>query len=147
MSQSDAHRDLVQAVVEKLAQRYPDINITADLQQLPGDELPPIIDGYRPDVYARQKHKFLLVIAEAKTDYDIDNSHTRAQVTSFINHLEQQKQGIFILVVTGSGAARAKTLLRFMRVELRVQNTRLEVFDTCDFWLLDSQGGVQWLLT
>ena len=147
MSQSDAHKDLVESIVEKLAQHYPDINIIADLQQFPGDELPPFIDGYRPDLYARQDHKGLIVIAEAKTDNDIDSSHTCEQLTSFIKHLEKQKQGIFVLVVTGSGACRAKTLLRFMRVELGVKNTKLQVFDTCDFWLLDSEGGVRWLLT
>lgn len=147
MSQSDAHRDLVQSIVEKLAQRYPGINLDADLQQFPGDELPPLIDGYRPDVYARQDHKGLLVIAEAKTDNDVDNPHTRAQLTSFISYLEKQKQGCFVIVVTGVGATRAKTLLRFMRMELQVKNTKLKVFDTCDLWLLDSQGGVQWLLT
>lgn len=147
MSQSDAHRDLVQSIVEKLAQRYPGINLNADLQQFPGDELPPLIDNYRPDVYARQDNIGLLVIAEAKTDNDIDDPHTRAQLTSFISYLEKQKQGCFVFVVTGVGAARAKTLLRFMRMELQVKNTRLEVFDTCDLWLLDSQGGVQWLLT
>ena len=147
MSQSDAHRDLVQSIVEKLAQRYPGINLKVDLQQVPGDELPPLIDGYRPDVYVRQDQKGLLVIAEAKTDNDIDNPHTRAQLTSFISYLEKRKQGCFVLVVTGVGATRAKTLLRFLRMELQVKSTKLEVFDTCDLWLLDSQGGVQWLLT
>lgn len=147
MSQSDAHRDLVQSIVEKLTQRYPGISLKADLQQVPGDELPPLIDGYRPDVYVRQDQKGLLVIAEAKTDNDIDNPHTRAQLTSFISYLEKRKQGCFVLVVTGVGATRAKTLLRFLRMELQVKSTKLEVFDTCDLWLLDSQGGVQWLLT
>ena len=147
MSQSDAHSDLVQSIVEKLAQRYPGINLNADLQQFPGDELPPLIDSYRPDVYGWQGDEGLLVIAEAKTDHDIDNPHTRAQLTSFISYLEKQKQGCFILVVTGVGATRAKTLLRFMRVELQVKNTNLEVFDTCDLWSLDPESGVQWLLT
>ncbi len=147
MSQSDAHRSLVQSIVEKLVQRYPGLKLNADLQQSPGDELPPFIGGYRPDVYARQDCEGLVVIAEAKTDNDIDSPHTRAQLTSFISHLERQKLGYFILVVTGVGATRAKTLLRFMRMELQVKNTKLEVFDTCDLWLLDSHGGIQWLLT
>ena len=146
MSQSEAHRTLVETVAVAIVKRHRGIVTTVDLQLSPGDELPPLIDGFRPDVYAKNSQIGLIVIAEAKTDNDIDNRHTHGQITSFINYLERQKKGSFILAVTGIGADRAKTLLRFTRRELGVESTMIEVFDCCDFWRLDPSSGVKWHL-
>ena len=146
MSQSEAHRYLVKRVAEEITKLHPGTVITVDLQSSPGCDLPPIIDGFRPDVYARNNQTGLIIIAEAKTDRDIDEKHTYEQTSSFVNYLERRGKGRFILSVTGTGANRAKTLLRFMSKELRLKNTVIEVFDCCDFWLFDLNGGVRWHL-
>ncbi len=146
MSQSEAHRTLVEMVTTAIEKRHQGIVAIADLQLSPGDELPPLIDGFRSDVYARNNQMGLIIIGEAKTDNDIDNRHTYDQITSFINYLERQKKGNLILAVTGISADRAKTLLRFIRRELGVEKTIMEVFDCCDFWRLDPSGGIKWHL-
>lgn len=147
MSQSDAHRMLVIRVAKAIQSRYPRIWLTTDLQRAPGNPVPPLIGGYRPDVYARRHSTKFFVIAEAKTDRDLDNKHSHRQISSFINFLEQQDNGLFVLSVTGHGANRAKTLLRFMRRVLQVKNAEIAVFDGCDFWLLTSPGGESWHLS
>ena len=147
MSQSDAHRNLVTQVAKALESRYPRISIITDVQRVPGDAVPPIIDGYRPDVYARRMSANDLVIAEAKTDDDIDNTHTHNQIISFLTYLERSGSGFFVLSVTGYGANRAKTLLRFIYRDTLVTSTDLAVFDGCDFWLLDPTGGIVWRLS
>lgn len=149
MSQSDAHKNLVLQVVTELESRYLQISIVADIQQNPGDPVPPLIDGFRPDVYATMSKDSVLmvVVAEAKTDGDLDNEHTDAQLSAFINYLEQQGNGSFILAVTGHSADHAKTLLRFMHQTNRVKNTVLAVFDSYDFWELDTNSGLLWHLT
>ena len=81
----------------------------------PGDEVPPLIGGFRPDVYGRKTSASSIVIAEAKTDGDLDNKHTHNQIKSFIDYLERRENSFFVLSVTGYGANRAKTLLRFMQ--------------------------------
>ena len=146
MSQSELHKSLVETVTAAIKKRHQGIVTTVDLQMQPGDELPPIIDGFRPDVYARNSQTGLIIIAEAKTDNDILNEHTYQQVTSFINYLERQKKAKLILAVTGIGANSAKTLLRFICRELNVKSTVIEVFDCCDFWLIDPNGWVKWHL-
>ena len=146
MSQSDTHRKLVIQVAKALELRCPRISIITDVQQTPGDLVPPVIDGYRPDVYARMPAN-AIVIAEAKTDSDIDNRHTRNQTLSFLTYLERNGNGLFVLSVTGYGANRAKTLLRFIRRDTLVTSTDIAVFDGCDFWLLDSPGGRTWHLS
>lgn len=135
---------MAREVMRALAHRFPDISITADLQQEPGDEVPPVIDGFRPDVYAGRPEKGFIVIAEAKTDNDIDNRHTRGQVTSFVNHLDRKKKGLFVLAVNGHKADLAKTVLRFVRMETGVARTEIEIFDGCDFWRLCPDGGTSW---
>ena len=76
MSQSETHRNLVVQVAKALEARYPRLSIVTDVQQAPGDVVPPLIDGYRPDMYARKRSTNEIVIAEAKTDKDIDRTHT-----------------------------------------------------------------------
>ncbi len=146
MSQSKAHRDLIEGTVDVLSSRYTNISMLVDLQQKPGDEVPPKIGRFRPDVYATRKREHFIVIAEAKTDGDIDNQHTHDQVISFIKYLNRSEESLFILAVTGYGADRARTFLRFIRKELQVVSAEIEVFDGCDFWRLDSKEGVNWHL-
>ena len=146
MSQSKAHTTLVKGTVKALRFRYANISMRVDLQENPGDEVPPKICGFKPDIYAMRNQGNPIIIAEAKTDRDIDNKHTRAQATSFIRYLEHGEDGLFILSVTGFGADRAKTVLHFIRKELRVMSTEIEVFDGCDFWRLDSGEGANWHL-
>ena len=147
MSQSDAHRKLVTQVAKALEARYPRLSIVTDVQQAPGDAVPPLIDRYRPDVYARKMPTNEIVIAEAKTDRDIDRTHTHNQIVSFLTYLEQKGNGLFILSVTGHGANLAKTLLRFIYRGMPVKSTAIAVFDGCDFWLLDPTGGMGWRLS
>ena len=147
MSQSEQHRNLVIQIVKVLETRYPLMSFIADVQQKPGDAVPPVIDGFRPDVYASKDSSSSIVIAEAKTDGELDNKHTNKQVTSFINYLERRRNGFFVLSVTGCGANRAKTLLRFVRQVTHVTSTTIAVFDGCDFWLLDSSDGATWRLS
>ena len=147
MSQSDAHRKLVTQVEKALEARYPRLSIVTDIQQAPGDAVPPLIDGYRPDVYARKIPTNEIVIAEAKTDSDIDKTHTHNQIVSFLTYLERNGNGLFILSATGHGANRAKTLLRFIYRATLVTSTDIAVFDGCDFWLLNPLGGIGWHLS
>ena len=147
MSQSKIHRSLIRLAASALEKRFPSIVITMDLQRYPGDELPPLIGGFRPDMYGQVAQTNMIVIGEAKTDYDIDQRHSHLQIKEFISHLARgQRQNMFVLSVTGAGANRAKTLLRFMCSELEVTSVIIEVFDSYDFWRFDQKGGMKWNL-
>lgn len=149
MSESDAHRDLVMLVATRIESKYLGSSVVSDRQQIPGDPVPPMIGGFRPDVYATVPlaGSASVIIAEAKTNADIQTGHTERQVLAFIHHLEQKKTGRFVLATTGWGADRAKTMLRFIRKADQISHTALVIFDGCDFWELDSQTGLIWHLT
>ncbi len=150
MSQSDAHRDLVLETARAIQQRDPSLRVTADVSAVPGDPVPPRIGGYRPDIIARrQVSPFRLIIAEAKTDGDVNNAHTHDQIEAFTSHLAcmPHGDGTFVLAVSGRVADAARTLLRFAcrdRVSCRF---RVAVFDGQDFWTLDPRGTPPWHLS
>ena len=141
MSESKEHRTLVRTVEAMLRAVYPRASIVVDIQSEPGAELPPRIDGFRPDVLVRGEAQ--KVIAEAKTDGDLDKRHTHEQVTSFIMYLDNSPSGLLVLSVTGWRADRAKTVLRFIHLGIRPSRTRVAVFDQYDLWLLQPNG-VTW---
>ncbi len=146
MSQSEKHRELILTVSASLQKRYVGIKLVNDLPKCPGEDIPPLIRGFRPDVYACDEDT-VIIIAEAKTNIDIDNRHTRDQVSSFISHLENDnRQGTFVLAVAGTGADIAKTVLRFICKEMKIASTQIQIFDTCDYWNFDFVGGVKWHL-
>ena len=107
--------------------------------------MPPLLDGFRPDVFARDHSNHTAVIAEAKTAGDLDNSHTFSQVSAFIDYLEKFRNGIFVLAVNGSTADHAKTIMRFACRARTDRFARIVVFDSYDFWLL-SEGETTWHL-
>ena len=88
MSESSAHRKLVFNLASAVEVRYSNVSITVDVQEIPGDPIP-LINGYRPDIYGTVDGA--LLIAEAKTNTDLDSNHTLAQIISFISYLEQLK--------------------------------------------------------
>ena len=148
MSQSDVHRRLVIAAATAIQKRHPTVGVTTDLLKEPGDSIPPIIGGYRPDIVVRRT-AHLLIIAEAKTDGDIDNHHTLSQIAAFVNHLRSMPsgKGIFMLVVNGHMATTARTVLRFACRHYVSPRLHIKLFDGLDFWTLGPVGAPLWRLS
>ena len=141
MSESEEHRTLVRGVRNALLLRYPNASVVVDIQTAPGDEVPPQIGGFRPDVFMTRGST--TVIGEAKTTEDIDRPHTYSQVRSFIRYLERANDGYFVLAVDGCRGDLAKTVLRFVGREIMPARTGLMVFDGCDLWSM-RKDGITW---
>ena len=87
MAESLKHIEYVRKIVSYLESTMPSFQtalIQADLAEY-GKRTPQVIGGYYPDVYYRSLNCF--IIGEAKTDSDIDNHHTNAQIDSYILEL------------------------------------------------------------
>ena len=125
------------------------MHVTTDLLEAPGDPVPPRIGGHRPDIIARCAAACRqFVIAEAKTDGDIDNQHTRSQIGAFVDHLDAMTTGTgtFILAVNGNVAASARTVLRFSCRQRVSSRLHIKLFDGLDFWALGTVGAPLWRL-
>ena len=138
MSQSENHKMLIIDIVNSLEIRFPSRYFITDLQYNLGERRPPSINGYIPDVYAGVvEPNDSILIAEAKTDGDIENQHTIKQLKAFLEYLEARKSGFFALSVSGNKANRAKVFLNFLRLDMRLEYTDLCVYDSLDFWDLN----------
>ena len=146
MSQSDEHKRLVREMARAIAIRYPEVQPVVDLPLRPGGTVPPLVDGYRPDVYGEDATGELLVVGEAETAGGLERRHTYRQLRAFAGHLERRGGGIIVLAVPGGRGDRAKTLLRFLAFELGIERVELRVFDGLDFWVWTPVGGEAWRL-
>ena len=60
---------------------------------------PPPIEGYVPDAYVMLDEQGRVVIGEAKSMGDLENSHTKAQVTAFLRRCGMADGSAFVLAV------------------------------------------------
>lgn len=95
--ESQAHREYVQNAIDYIKRKFgvADCQIAADL----GDAsmLPPkTIDGFRADIYVNTNT--LIIIGEAKTDDDIVNNHSFAQLASYVKEVKTQEKERHIIM-------------------------------------------------
>ena len=138
---------MVKVLADELSSLFPHLTFVSDVQQMPGDIVPPLIGGFRPDVVGCVEFPEIAVIGEAKTDADLENPHSHAQIFAFLRVLENQQKGLFVLSVTGFKVNRAKTLLRFLYTHCQIVNATVSVYDGLDFWILESPRGIEWRLS
>ena len=121
-----------------------------DLIENPGDPVPPLIGGHRPDIIGHcAADSIQCIIAEAKTNSDLKTPHTRHQIAAFVNHLDSRKKGTgtFILAVNGEGADEARTVLNFNCRQYVSARLHIKLFDGLDFWALGPTGRALWRLS
>ena len=152
MSESTLHRELVTCMANYVKENYSNFMIVTDLQEKPGDDTPPNIDGYRPDLFAtlanspdflrtnkadnyrgKEKH---YIIGEAKTPGDLKTKRSERQISSFLGYLNEQKVSSFILSVPFNSATEAKSKLNLLYKELNLSLNDCVVFDQIFAWKL-----------
>jgi hypothetical protein len=86
--------------------------ILHDLPGSIGSEKPPMIESFRPDLYASKGVLQTVIIGEAKTMKDLETAHSREQYRAYARHLAACAHGTLILAVPWQLRVRAKTLMR-----------------------------------
>jgi hypothetical protein len=71
--------------------------VYADTSQQKAVPIPPLVYGYRPDVYVKMVSNEYLLIGEAKTPYDLQSERSINQITGFLKFLNNQKKSSFVL--------------------------------------------------
>lgn len=147
MSQSEAHKELVVDTLRELNDRFPNRKFYVDGVEGLGYDKPFSIGNYVPDIYSgRTTPQDVLIVAEAKSDFDIDTPRSILQINAFLSYLEDSGNGLFVMSVSGRVADSAKTRLCLTCQELNIVNTTIMVFDTLDFWVLSTNGEYSWHL-
>jgi hypothetical protein len=95
VSEGDVHRQLVRLLSGRIGGDTPQAwasfvdGVGLDAR----DGVPPILETYRPDIYAVERGSGRTVIGEAKTADDIDNNHTKRQLDAYFRHLAEGAAG------------------------------------------------------
>ena len=107
--ESEAHKQFVQNAVQYIKRTFglEENQMSIDLGE-PGKTPPTVIDGFRADKY--------IIIGEAKTDNDINNKHTVAQLASYIKEVKTFSQERHIIMsCSWSSYATMRNFLRNFR--------------------------------
>ena len=105
------------------------LSVLHDLPGLIGCDKPPKLGAYRPDLYATDAPTTRVIVGEAKTTLDLETSHSRQQLLSFLRHLALYPGSTLVVAVPWAARVRAKELLRKLREETNSQHTHLVVID------------------
>ena len=116
--ESSQHSKLVGYLFEWVTLNEPSLvdTVVTDTLVTLSSAIPPLIGGFRPDLFSASIEQGKAVIGEAKTSSDLHDPHTASQLTSFIDYLRHKPVGILLLSVElidyQSGKAMARRLLR-----------------------------------
>ena len=88
--------------------------ICIDHQGNNAQNVPPLISGYRPDLYVNNMPSFS-IIGEAKTSWDIERPHTEEQLTAFMRYCSRQANTILLLAVPWDMVRLMKGLVRHIK--------------------------------
>lgn len=104
MAASDQHQLLVQFLLTHVGQELgATAALSADLGLAFGLPRPAPIGGTRPDAFARCLTRHRVVVAEAKTRWDVSRPHTELQLMAYFQFLAAEKQGELWLAVPWAG--------------------------------------------
>lgn len=127
--ESEEHRQFVRNAVEYISRKFllDENQMLIDLGGL-GKTPPKVIDGFRADIYVYTPK--YIIIGEAKTDNDISNKHTLAQLASYIKETRTYNQERHI-VMSCSWSSYA-TMRNFLRVFRKNNDVSDITFHTVD---------------
>lgn len=114
MPESEEHSDLVAILHRYIADRFcggRGERVFTDSINTESSTRPPPIEGYVPDAYVILNERGRVVIGEAKSMRDLENSHTEAQVTAFLRRCGTAEGSALILAVPWPIERLARALL------------------------------------
>src|SRR6185436_18522219 len=128
MAEGALHRKLVGSLVERI-RTEPDGSwlLFCDGVNEHSIGCPPQLDIVRPDLYARHKLEGRVVIGEAKTGTDIENDHTRLQLSYYFQHLASHPVSKLVLAVPFTEAGLAFRICQNVRRSVGLPNVPFEV--------------------
>ena len=133
MTLSSKHQELVGLISDWCEKRESSERflVFVDTVSESQSELPPLVEGYRPDVAWLGVNGFYEFIGEAKTAIDLRSKHTREQLDAFLRNLETQGSGLLIVSVPWGHEAYARSMLAYLQTELDAPEKR---------WVVISDG-------
>ena len=114
MPESEEHSNLVAILHSYIATRFcggRGERVFTDSVSSESHSRPPLIEGYVPDAYVMLNEQGRVVIGEAKSMNDLENSHTDSQFAAFLRRCGLAEGSVFILAVPWPVERLARALL------------------------------------
>lgn len=130
--ESDKHKELIQLIRLWIGWNYPNLvpYLDDDLDSNIGRARPPSIAGYRPDAFVAGAVNRTAIIGEAKTELDLDSSHTALQLEAYVDYLANQPSGVLVVSTEWRARRTAKSLVK--RLVRKVQPCQIETYTITD---------------
>jgi hypothetical protein len=129
LSESSRHADLVRLAESWILKNWSlyarSLTTLCDLPERKPEGKPVRIDGFAPDVYAWTFPQAVTVIAEAKCDADLTSRRSALQVRAFLDHLQYQNAGHFVLAIEKQQEPIARRLVRLAAQDVRADVVQL----------------------
>jgi|TARA_B100000959_G_C14969109_1_gene618964 hypothetical protein len=131
VSESSAHIYLVDVMSKYIANKYFESDmgrLLIDSPQNSKNAKPFKVNGYKPDIYAK-KEDTMVILGEAKTDYDLDRKHSIEQFNAFLKYCSGFDDSIFVLAVPWYLSIHGKKILQNIQEDREFSSVRIEVID------------------
>ena len=117
MSESRKHHDGVEALRRIITARYAgrrDMVLSIDTPDTDRHSKPPLVGGFRPDIYAKTWLDGEYVIGEAKTARDLRSERSSRQIGAFLKDIRESVRGYFMLAVPFAVESEGVALLQHL---------------------------------
>jgi hypothetical protein len=118
--ESSQHIKLVERLITIVEDRHRTsrgILIFADHRKFGDGQQPPMIGGYKPDLFAQDLPETFRLIGEAKTQNDLEQERSALQIAAFLDHLALRPNGGLYLAVPWFLKGRMHHMVRELRTE------------------------------
>lgn len=126
MAESQRHVDLIRSMEQWVRNEFEQgrwgLCVLCDLPE--AGEKPPIIGGFRPDLWARDVPQTVTIIGEAKTDHDLDSRHTSRQLSAYLEYLAFNPLPTLVLSTSWHLRGAAVSVLNRIATELGLDHVR-----------------------
>ena len=129
MSESPYHTKMVREIGSWIGNQHPggDMSILLDTPETLRQQLPPIINSYRPDVFASRPAGGGVFIGEAKTATDLETPHSIRQIKTFLKYLSGKDEPVFVIATSWDMGRCAKSLVISLQEEVSAEKVLLEI--------------------
>ena len=132
MSESSAHIYLVDVMSKYIANKFFESDMGKILIDSPKNSKnakPFKVNGFKPDIFVN-KGDSIVILGEAKTDYDLDRGHSIDQFNAFLKYCSNFDNSIFVLAVPWHLSIYGRRLRQNIQAEKGYFKVRIEVSDT-----------------
>ena len=120
MVESTLHKTLVIIIESWVKINSPEEMIVyIDSEKSSSGNIPPRIDVFIPDVFAKGRNSERLIIGEAKSSQrDLESEHSEKQLIAYLRHCKNKLNSVVILAVPFNIYNCAKSLLEAIKTEV-----------------------------